>query len=55
MEILLVVAIFLLAAGGLGLGLIAGRGPLKGSCGGMACLKGIACDGCPNRGSGEPR
>lgn len=49
MEILLVLAIFLLAAGGLGLGLMLGRGPLKGSCGGMSCLKGAACEGCPNR------
>lgn len=49
MEILMVLAIFLLAAGGLGLGLMLGRGPLRGSCGGMSCLKGIACEGCPNR------
>lgn len=53
MEILLVLAVFLLAAGGLGLGLMLGRGPLKGSCGGMACLKDVACEGCPNRGGDE--
>lgn len=49
MEILLVLAIFLLAGLGLGLGLMLGRGPLRGSCGGMSCVKGAACDGCPNR------
>lgn len=50
MEFLLVLAIFLLAALGLGLGLMVGRGPLKGSCGGMACLGERACEGCPRRG-----
>lgn len=50
MEILLVLAVFLLAAGGLGLGLMLGGGPLKGSCGGMACLRDVACEGCPHRG-----
>ncbi|MBN7758195.1 (Na+)-NQR maturation NqrM [Nitratireductor aquimarinus] len=49
MEILLALAIFLLAATGLAVGLFSGRGPVKGSCGGMACLKDVACEGCPNR------
>lgn len=54
MEILLGLVIFLLAVGGLALGLALGRGPLLGSCGGMACRKDIACDGCPNRNAGPP-
>lgn len=49
MEILLVFAIVLLAVLGLGLGSLFGRGPVKGSCGGMACIKDIACEGCPYR------
>lgn len=47
MEILLVLIIFLLAVGGLALGLALGRGPLRGSCGGMSCMKDITCEGCP--------
>ena len=50
MEIVLAIGIFALVAAGLGLGLMLGRGPLKGSCGGMACLKDVACEGCPHRG-----
>jgi hypothetical protein len=47
MEILMVLVIFLLAVGGLALGLALGRGPLRGSCGGMSCMKDITCEGCP--------
>ncbi len=39
----------LLAALGLGVGSLVGRGPVQGSCGGMACIKDIACEGCQNR------
>ncbi|WP_276612523.1 (Na+)-NQR maturation NqrM [Pseudorhodobacter turbinis] len=28
-----------------------GRGPVKGSCGGMSCIKDVACEGCPKRNS----
>ena len=49
MEFILAIVIFALVAAGLGLGLLVGRGPLKGSCGGMACLKDVACEGCPNK------
>jgi hypothetical protein len=49
MEIFIAVGIVLLAVLGLGLGSFFGRGPVKGSCGGMACIKDIACEGCPNR------
>ena len=54
MEILMVLVIFLLAVGGLALGLALGRGPLRGSCGGMSCMKDITCEGCP-RSAAEPR
>ena len=49
MEILLGLCIVLFAVAGLGLGSLFGRGPIKGSCGGMACLKDVACEGCPHR------
>ncbi len=49
MEVLLGLCIILLAVFGLGLGSILGRGPLKGSCGGMACIKDVTCEGCPHR------
>ncbi|MDO5641289.1 MAG: hypothetical protein Q4G26_02720 [Paracoccus sp. (in: a-proteobacteria)] len=48
-EFLVAIVIMLLGVGALGIGLAFGRGPLKGSCGGMACLKDVACEGCPNR------
>ena len=44
---LLAILITGLAMGGLALGLLFGRAPLKGSCGGLAC--GGACQACPNR------
>ncbi|MCW3781731.1 hypothetical protein [Defluviimonas salinarum] len=47
---LLTLAILLLVQAGLAVGILAGRRPLKGSCGGVACLKGAACAGC---GGGE--
>lgn len=43
---LLTFSIFLLAVAGLALGVLFGRDPLKGSCGGLACAKGISCSGC---------
>ena len=55
MEFILTIAIFLLAAGGLALGLALGRGPAQTSCDGLACLKSASCSHCPNKGheSGE--
>ncbi len=41
--------ILLLAIGGLALGVLAGRAPIKGSCGGLACIKGINCGVCKAR------
>lgn len=43
---LLAFAIILLAIGGLALGVLFGRPPLKGSCGGVSCLKGTDCGAC---------
>lgn len=39
-------AILLLSMGGLALGVMAGRKPIKGSCGGLACVKDIDCGAC---------
>ncbi len=47
--------IFLLAVLGMAVGMIAGRSPIKGSCGGLQGIKGLgsSCSGCdkpcPNR------
>lgn len=38
--------LILLAIAGLGLGVICGRKPLAGSCGGLACIRGAGCAGC---------
>lgn len=45
----LTLLVFLAAMGGLALGLLSGRGPLKGSCGGIACLGRVDCAACPSR------
>ncbi len=39
-------AILLVSMGGLALGVMAGRKPIKGSCGGLACMKDIDCGAC---------
>jgi hypothetical protein len=49
MEMIFAPLVFLLAAGGLGLGLALGRGPARGSCGGASCVAGDACAACPRR------
>jgi hypothetical protein len=49
MELIFGILVFLLAAGGLGLGLALGRGPARGSCGGVSCVAGDACAACPRR------
>lgn len=51
-TLILSFAIVLLAVGGLALGVMAGRRPLKGSCGGLACA-GLSCRTCPNRDGGR--
>ena len=40
-------AITLLALAGLGIGLVFGRRPPAGSCGGITCIPGAACAACP--------
>ncbi len=45
---LLSLCIVLLAFAGLSLGVILGGAPIKGSCGGLACMRGADCAACPN-------
>ncbi|MGI9408900.1 MAG: hypothetical protein ACR2OV_02420 [Hyphomicrobiaceae bacterium] len=45
-TIILSIVIVLLAAGGLAVGLLFGRAPIKGSCGGLACRNDTGCEGC---------
>ena len=47
---LLSLAVVLLSVLGLALGVLFGRAPLAGSCGGISCIRGTDCAGCP-RGS----
>ncbi len=47
-------AIVLLSVGGLALGVIFGREPLRGSCGGLSCIPGTDCAGCPRHRRGAP-
>jgi hypothetical protein len=49
MEFLLALAVILVAVTGLAAGLLFGRGPVRTSCDGMACLDRSRCAGCPNR------
>lgn len=49
MEILFAIAIISLAAGGLGLGLMFGRGPARTSCGAAEGLAVDRCEDCPLR------
>ncbi|MBO6639935.1 MAG: hypothetical protein JJ920_19000 [Roseitalea sp.] len=44
---------FLIAMAGMAAGVMAGRAPVKGSCGGAACLKGIDCGVCKARAVAE--
>lgn len=45
-TIILAFLILLCAMVGLAVGVLGGRPPIKGSCGGLACLKGIDCGVC---------
>ena len=49
MELVFAVAIMVLAAVGLGLGLFFGRGPVQTSCSAAACLPEARCTDCPLR------
>lgn len=46
-TVLMAVLVFGLAVLGLGLGLLFGREPIKGSCGGVACIEKLDCQACP--------
>lgn len=50
---LLTFAIILLAIGGLAIGVLFGRPPIKGSCGGVNCIKGSDCGAC--RAAADPK
>ena len=45
-TILLSLIIILLAIAGLAIGVFFGREPINGSCGGLACHKGLSCATC---------
>ncbi|MHA1549007.1 MAG: hypothetical protein ACTSU0_05710 [Alphaproteobacteria bacterium] len=45
-TVLLSIAVVFLAVAGLAAGVLAGRPPPKGSCGGLACLKVAGCEAC---------
>jgi len=48
-TIIFAFVLILVAIGGLTLGVMAGRPPLKGSCGGLACVQRIDCGTCKAR------
>jgi hypothetical protein len=49
MEALIAILLVALSAAGLALGLMAGRGPLRRGCDGLACVGSKRCDACPGR------
>lgn len=49
MEFLFAIAIFLTAFVGLAVGLMLTGRPPQGSCGGLACVGGGACEVCPRK------
>lgn len=51
MEFLLALVIFAVAVLGLAAGLLITGRPPQGSCGGLACVGGGQCDGCPRHAS----
>ncbi len=53
LTFLLTLAIFALAIAGLSIGVLAGRPPIKGSCGGLACRAGVECAARPRHHDGE--
>ncbi|MCK0097352.1 hypothetical protein MWU60_17370 [Yoonia sp. F2084L] len=48
-SIILTFLILLISMGGLAVGILLGRAPIKGSCGGLACAN---CGGCKKTGRG---
>ena len=43
---ILTLVIILASIAGLATGVLLGRAPLRGSCGGIACIKGVGCAAC---------
>ena len=54
-QFLIMLLVILMAIGGLSIGLAFGRGPIKGSCGGLACIEEADCSACPHRGPRKGR
>ena len=48
LTFVLAAIVSILAVLGLALGVLAGRAPIRGSCGGLSCL-GLDCADCPSR------
>lgn len=53
-TILLAIVVVGLAVIGLSVGVLFGREPIKGSCGGLNCIKHADCAACANRGKAKP-
>ncbi len=49
LTFILATIILILAVLGLAVGVLMGRAPIKGSCGGLSCV-GLNCSTCPSRG-----
>jgi len=49
---LLTLGLMMLSCAGLAIGLLFGRAPIRGSCGGLACVEGAHCEAC-GRGKGH--
>ncbi len=45
--------VFGLAVSAMAVGVMAGRAPIKGSCGGLSCIGKLDCEACPHRNGGE--
>lgn len=46
---ILTLILMFLSVLGLGIGVLAGRPPIKGSCGGLACIGGTRCNACSRK------
>ena len=53
MELLLALIVIALAATGMAVGVLFGRGPVRSSCGAAACLPKGRCEDCPLRNRAE--